>query len=696
MQFYPTRLGKRYPPGATADADGVNFSLFSRHAQAVELLLYACSDSELPFQIISLDPQQNRSFFFWHVYVEQLPAGVCYTWRVDGPSDTRYSGFRFNRHKELLDPWARAVSDYGWQRHNSRKNPGPSPAMRAVVVAEEHYDWEGTTPLHRPLEQSIIYELHVGGFTQHPASGVKNPGTFAGLIEKIPYLQALGITDVELLPVMAFDEQDVPPGAAALGLKNFWGYSPHSFYSPHPGYCVTPLAGSHPHEFRDLIKALHKVGIGVILDVVFNHTAEGGIDGPTINFKGLDNDIYYHLDALDRSRYLDYSGCGNTLNCNHPLVTHYIVECLKYWVRDLHVDGFRFDLASILVRGEHGQPLYNAPAPWAIEFSRVLADTHLIAEAWDAGGLYQVGGFPGYRWAEWNGLYRDVLRRFVRGDPGLIGEVATRLSGSSDLYQGAGRLPINSINFITCHDGFTLYDLVSYNHKHNAANGEDNRDGSDDNLSWNGGAEGDTSDQAILTLRRQRAKNFMAILLLSQGVPMLLAGDEVLRSQRGNNNSYCQNNALGWFDWTLPERNADMLRFTREMIALRKRHPALMRRHYLNGEQQPGMRIADISWHGTKLLEPRWTEPDAQFIAYTLGGLSEQEADLHILLNMSAQATKAALPPVPGRVWYRAVDTSLSSPHDIQPPADQPLHPNKSYLIAGYSVVVLESRRATT
>ena len=512
-----------------------------------------------PFQVVKLDPEVHCTFFTWHVYVEGLTPGTCYNWRIDGPGDdTAHTGFRFDAHKALVDPWVRAVCDRRWDRRRAEQ-PGANhdTAIRGIVV-DETYDWEDDRPLQRPAEQLIIYELHVGGFTRHASSGVARPGTFAGLAEKIPYLQELGITHVELMPIMAFDAQDVPPGVAALGLKNYWGYSTHSFFAPHPGYCASDRAADQLNGFRDLVKALHRAGIGVILDVVFNHTAEGGAGGPLINFKGFGNEMFYHLDPNDRSRYLDYTGCGNSVNANHPLVARFITECLEYWVREMHVDGFRFDLASALARGEDGKPQYHAPVLWSIEFSDPLAHTRLIAEAWDAGGLYQVGDFPGFRWLEWNGRYRDVLRRFVRGDPGLISELATRLAGSSDLYRAGGRLPVNSINFITSHDGFTLYDQVSYNEKHNHGNGEGNRDGHHDNLSWNCGHEGDTDAAEILALRRRQTRNFVAILLLSHGVPMLLAGDEVLRSQQGNNNAWCQDNELGWFDWTLVETNRDM------------------------------------------------------------------------------------------------------------------------------------------
>ena len=689
---YRTRPGWRYPPGATPDAEGVNFSVFSRHATGVELLLYDRADSPVPFQVIALDPELNRSFFFWHVYVEALPVGTHYTWRVDGPFHPERVGMRFDRGKELLDPWARAVTANVWDRllASSRGDAGHT-SLRAAVV-NDTFDWAGDMPLRRPAEQSIIYELHVGGFTRHPSSGVTHPGTFLGLIEKIPYLQALGVTEVELMPVMAFDESDVPPGAAQRGLSNFWGYSPVGFYAPHQGYCVGADATSHRREFREMVKALHEAGIRVILDVVFNHTAEGGVEGPTIHFKGLGNELFYQLDPEEPARYRDYTGCGNTLNCNHPFVTRYLVECLEYWVREMHVDGFRFDLASVLARGEDGRPLWHAPTPWNIEFSDTLAYTRLIAEAWDAGGLYQVGGFPGYRWAEWNGRYRDVVRRFVRGETGLAAELATRLAGSSDLYAESGRLPINSINFVTCHDGFTLWDLVSFTVKRNEANGEGNRDGIDDNLSSNSGVEGETSDAAVLALRRRQARNVMAILLLSQGVPMLLAGDEVLRTQGGNNNAYCQDNPIGWLDWGLVEANRSHLRFVQGMIALRRRHPSLMRRRFLTGQRRAGGRMPDICWHGVRLFDPPWGEESGQVLAYTMAGVAEGEEDLHVVLNMSDAPIDAPLPTPPGRAWYRAVDTWLASAEDVLEPGAQPQVPGSTYRAHPRTVVVLEGR----
>ena len=546
---FKVKPGAPYPSGAKLKPDGVNFSIFSRYATHVELLLYTTSDSDEPFQTIELNKEQNLTFFSWHVMVLALPAGTWYVWRIHGSDQALDLGIEFGSQKLLLDPWAQAVSDLRWDRKIASQ-PGDNhlTAMRSVVV-DNDYDWEDDKPLVVRSEKSIIYELHVGGFTSHPSSNVQHPGTFDGLIEKIPYLQDLGITHVELLPIMAFDEQDVPPGTAERGLSNYWGYSTHSFFSPHPGFCVTPEQGTHLKEFRDLVKALHKAGIGVIMDVVFNHTSEAGINGPTINFKGIAGNIFYHLDENDNNLYLDYTGCGNTVNANHPVVAAFIINCLEYWVREMHVDGFRFDLASALARGEGGEVLHDPPVLWGIELSQQLAKTKLIAEAWDAVGLYQVGSFPGLRWAEWNGLYRDTVRRFIKGDPGIISELATRISGSNDLYQHQGRLPISGINFVTCHDGFTLYDLFSYNEKHNHANGEDNRDGCNNSLSYNCGVEGETDNPDILALRRRQVKNVYAILLLSQGVPMLLAGDEFLNSQNGNNNGYCQDNEITWLNW---------------------------------------------------------------------------------------------------------------------------------------------------
>lgn len=688
-QIFP---GRRYPPGATVEDDGVNFSVYSRHATGAELLLYESATSPEPFQTIRLDPGVNHTFFSWHVLVLDLPPGTHYTWRMEGPNDPHAHGWRFDPGIELVDPWARAVNVGPWDRwRRQREGARPHDSPRAMVLAED-YDWEGDTPIRLPSEQIIVYELHVGGFTRHPTSGVEHPGTFLGLIEKIPYLQELGITHVELMPVMAFDEQDVPEAVWDCGLRNYWGYSSFGFFSPHPGYCVTPDQGTHRREFRDMVKALHKARIGVILDVVFNHTSEGGSGGPTMTFKGFGNETFYCLDGIDKGIYLDFTGCGNTVNANHPLVTHFILDALEYWVREMHVDGFRFDLASAMARDAEGRPLANPPVLWGIELSDTLAASKIIAEAWDAAGLYQVGSFPGYRWMEWNGRYRDSIRRFVRGDPGLIAEVATRLSGSSDLYQANLRQPINSVNFVTCHDGFTLWDLVSYHHKRNGANCEGDRDGTSDNLSWNCGVEGDTSDPEVLVLRRRQAKNLLTLVFLSQGIPMLLSGDELLRGQDGNNNAWCQDNELSWLDWSLVERNRDMLRFVRGLIALRKRHPSVRRRRFLSGRPNQGSDLPDVTWHGTGLNEPPWDDPLSQQLAFTLGPVGPDEDLLQVLINMGERECHFELPVLASSRWYLALDTGGTSPADVTDPSEQRLIETNPLAVGARRILVLEGR----
>jgi glycogen operon protein len=698
---YRVSEGSRFPRGATVYPEGINFSIISRGATRIELLLYDGAESEEPFQVIKLDPRINRTFIVWHVFVEALPAGVYYTWRADGPQT---NGQRFDPRHELVDPWTTAVSDRLWDRWQDGSGHSQR-SMRAIAVETQRpgqcglparFEESGSNGYR--AEEAVIYELHVGGFTLHPSSGIAadRRGTFLGLIDKIPYLQELGVTHVELLPVMAFDEDDVPPSVAARGLRNYWGYSPHSFYSPHPGYCVTPEKGTHVYEFKQLVKALHDAGLDVILDVVINHTAEGGADGPTINFKGLGNEIFYHVDPEHGYCYRDYTGCGNTINANQPMVSAFLLDCLEFWATDVGVDGFRFDLASVLCRGTDGEPLENPPIVWSIELSPLLARKRIIAEAWDAAGLYQVGRFPGYRWSEWNGRYRDVMRRFVRGDRGIIAEVATRIGGSSDYYETTDRHPFSSVNFITCHDGFTLWDLVSYNRKHNENNGEDNRDGHNDNLSWNCGAEGETDDSRIMALRRKQARNFMAVLMLSQGNPMILAGDEVLHSQRGNNNAWCQNNELSWFDWRLTEENADMLRFTREMIALRRRHPSLMRRQFLHGEILPLTGIPDISWYGRTLEAPDWDDPVEQLLAFTLSAVKEDERHLHVIMNMSDLEQPMPLPRLKAVTWRRVVDTALPSPEDIVSPESAKTIAGGNYRVLGRSIVVLEGEWRST
>ena len=690
---YQVEPGRANPLGATPDKNGVNFSIFSEHATSVELLLFEQYDDPEPTQIIQLNPRINKSFYIWHIYVRGLKPGIFYGYRVDGPQDLHRMGHRFNKNKVLLDPYAKGINNVLWNRADalgSKDNVNTS--MRSVVIDTSDYDWEGDRPLNHPMSETIIYEVHVGGFTRSPSSSCNHSGTFSAIVEKIPYLQELGITAVELLPIFDFDEKQTLREVNGQPLKDYWGYNPHSFFAPEISYCSSPGKVSPITEFRDMVKALHKAGIEVILDVVFNHTDEGNHDGPTINFKGLDNSVYYHLVTSDHQYYMDYSGCGNTVNCNHPMVEKLIIDCLEFWVKEMHVDGFRFDEGSILSRGQDGVPLVHPPVIWHIETSESLANTKIIAEAWDAGGLYQIGYFPGYRWAEWNGRFRDDIRSFVKGDPGLIGAVATRIAGSADLYQASGHLPINSVNFITCHDGFTLNDLVSYNYKHNEANGEGNRDGIDENLSWNCGFEGETDDSEIDALRRQQIKNFVAILFLSQGVPMIVAGDEARRTQNGNNNAYCQDNEISWFDWHLVEKNADIFRFFKRIIEFRKCHcnPTLRRRHFFSGEvNERG--LTDITWHSTKLFSPDWNDLSSRVIAFTMGGF-DGNADIHVMLNMYWEELYFEIPCIQGREWYKVIDTAESSPMDIVESGKETLVAGDICLVKPRSVVVLISK----
>lgn len=698
---YEVQAGRQYPLGATPDENGTNFSLFSAAADSVELLLFDAHDDIVPVFALRFDPRINKTFHFWHAHVAGVKPGMHYAYRLRGPSDPS-SGLRFDEHKVLIDPYAKGNTKTLWKRGDAC-HPGDNLAtsIRSVVIDahkhswhRDHPSWRGDRPLRRPMCETIIYELHVGGFTRSPSSGVKHPGTFKGAIEKIPYLKDLGVTAVELLPVFEFDdtEKRIVDGKE---LTNYWGYSTMAYFAPHPGYCVQPEKGNHVDEFRSMVQAFHEAGIEVILDVVFNHTDEGNHQGPVYSFKGFANNAYYYLTQNDRSFYYDYTGCGNTFNTNHPIGEKFILDCLRYWVNEMHVDGFRFDEASVLTRGEDGVPLKHPPVLWQIELDDALVDTKVIAEAWDAAGLYQVGHFPGARWADWNGKFRDHVRSFVRGDGGeadgnsLVSQVASRICGSPDIYQWNHRLPANTVNFVACHDGFTMNDLVSYNAKHNDANGEGNRDGIDNNLSCNYGIEGASNDTALERLRDIQVKNFAAILMLSQGVPMLLMGDEVRRTQHGNNNAYCQDNEIGWFDWRLPEKNRHLFRFWKRMIAFRKQHSAVHRARYFTGElNERG--VPDIAWHGTQAGRPDWS-PGSRVLAYTLAGFDDQP-DIHVIFNMYWEPLEFELPKVAGRGWYRAVDTALESPDDICETGQEPAVPGESYRAQGRSVVIMISR----
>ncbi len=687
MTKNPAKPGRSFPLGATVYPEGVNFSVFAKGATGVELLLFGEMEAPRPKRVITLDSRQHRTYHYWHVFVPGLKAGQIYGYRVSGPWAPE-RGARFDPQKVLLDPYGRAVAVTPGYSRELASQPGSNTAsaMKSVVADLSHYDWEGDQPLQRPFSQTIIYEMHVGGFTKHPSSGVapEKRGTFAGFIEKIPYLTDLGVTAVELLPVFQFDAQDAPPG-----LVNYWGYSPVSFFAPHQGYGSRKDPLAVLDEFRDLVKALHRAGIEVILDVVFNHTAEGNHLGPTFCFKGLANEVYYLLEP-DRSLYADYSGTGNTLNANQAIVRRLIVDSLRYWVEEMHVDGFRFDLASILSRDEKGQPLENPPVLWDIESEPVLAGTKLIAEAWDAAGLYQVGRFVGDTWKEWNGKFRDDIRAFLKGDTDTVTSLANRLLASPDIFAYEEREPEQSINFVTCHDGFTLNDLASYNHKHNEANGEENRDGMDHNLSWNCGVEGPTDDPEVESLRNRQVKNFLALTLLSFGTPMLLMGDEVRRTQQGNNNAYGQDNAISWFDWTLLERHADVHRFVRELIRRRLHFDKTSLETDLTLSQF--LALARYDWHGVKLHQPDWS-PTSHSLAATAFSLTGARV-FHLICNAYWEALSFELPRLPEGFtggWQRLLDTSSPSPRDICGEGEAVPVEEPAYLAQPRSVVLLFS-----
>jgi glycogen operon protein len=672
------------PLGATVAGDGVNFSIFSRSASRMELLLFNKQDDLRPARIIPIESSFNRTYHYWHVFVPGLRAGQIYGYRVYGPQNPAL-GLRFDPDKVLLDPYGRAVvvpRNYS-REAASRQGDNAAVAMRSVVVDSRLYDWEGDTTLKRPSSQTIIYEMHVRGFTQNPNSGVPaaTRGTFAGVISKIPYLQDLGITAVELLPVFQFDAQDCPPG-----LVNYWGYAPVSFFAPHRAYSSRRDPLGPVDEFRDMVKALHRVGIEVILDVVFNHTAEGDTMGPTLSFRGLDNHSYYILQE-DRSRYADYSGTGNTLNANHPIVRRLIVDSLRYWVEEMHVDGFRFDLASILARDSSGHLMSNPPVLWDIESDPVLAGTKMIAEAWDAAGLYQVGSFAGDSWREWNGRFRDDMRSFFRAEQDSVTRAADRFLGSAEVYSHKEREAEVSVNFVTCHDGFTLNDLVSYEHKHNEANLENNRDGTNDNRSWNCGVEGPTDDAEIEKLRNRQIKNFLAVTILSLGVPMILMGDETRHTQLGNNNCYCQDNELAWFDWSLLSRHADVHRFLKLLIARRLLRDVEPERRRVTLEQW----LANVTkaWHGVKPGQPDWS-PWSHSIAFSVE-IPKESLIFYVILNAYWEVLDFELPPLNhlGDCWRRWIDTALDSPNDIVGwQSARPIAGN-TYLAGPRSVTVL-------
>ena len=680
--------GHSAPLGATPIAAGTNFSIFSRTASGVDLLLFDREDDQAPARVIHLDPAANHTYHYWHVFVPDVRPGQIYAYRVAGRFDPAL-GLRFDPAKVLLDPYGRSVIV---PRNYSREAAGSAgdnaaTAMKNAVVDSDSYDWEGDAALNRLSSRTIVYEMHVRGFTSHPSSGVEREkrGTYAGLIEKIPYLEELGITAVELLPVFQFDAQDCPQG-----LVNYWGYAPVSFFSPHQAYSSRPSGSGPVDEFRDMVKALHRAGIEVILDVVFNHTAEGNHSGPSLSFKGIDNPTYYILEP-DPSHYSDYSGTGNTLNANNPIVRRMIVDSLRYWVEQMHVDGFRFDLASILARDSEGRPLASPPVLWDIESDPSLAGTKMIAEAWDAAGLYQVGSFVGDSWMEWNGKFRDDVRSFLRAEPGSVRCIADRILGSPELYGHKQREAEQSVNFVTCHDGFTLNDLVSYNQKHNQANGEDNRDGSNDNRSWNCGVEGPSLDPAIEKLRNRQVKNFLTLTMMSLGLPMILMGDELRRTQRGNNNAYCQDNEISWLDWRLLDQYADVHRFVRLLIERR-----LLRQTGLELEGESLNRLlqgADKAWHGVKLNQPDWSD-NSHSLAFS-AEIRREKLLIYLILNAYWEPLEFELPAI-GGPWCRWIDTTLDSPRDIVPWQDSTPVSASTYAAGPRSVVVLFAHRRET
>ena len=692
------RRGVPLPFGTHESEGGVNFSLFSRHATHVRLELFDHPIDATPARVIDFDFIRNRTGDMWHVWVEGIRPGQLYAYRVNGPYQPK-EGHRFNFHKLLLDPFATAISrmhnwDFGPARGYDLSAPeqdlvcskvDDAGAMPKCVFTDEHFHWHDDQPLRHPWSKTIIYETHVRGFTIHPSSVVAHPGTFRGLMEKISYLKELGITAVELMPVHEFNEFQVPGINPQTGkpLRNYWGYDPVAFFAPKASYSSVGSMGQQKLEFKEMIRAFHHAGIEVILDVVFNHTAEGNELGPTLCFRGIDNAIFYML-APDQRYYKNYAGTGNTINANHPVVRDHILEALRYWVVEMHVDGFRFDLASILGRDSTGKLLVNAPLLERIAEDPILRDAKIIAEAWDAAGAYEVGSFSERRWVEWNGRYRDDIRRFWRGDDGMLGLFASRICGSADIYTKSGKGPESSINFVTCHDGFTLNDLVSYRDKHNEANGENNHDGTDANYSENYGAEGETTDAGIEVLRKKQIKNFLLTLLISRGVPMLLGGDEFRRTQGGNNNAYCQDNETSWYDWSSLERHREIYRFTRGMLAFRSAHPILSKEQfYSDGE---------IHWFGSNGGLPDWADPKEKQLACLIHEV-EQSA-LYLMFNASDDAIDFALPPVAqGTRWYQAVDTARDSPQDLFAAGDEQICTDQqTYRLGSRSSAILLAR----
>ncbi len=659
------------PFGATLQDTGVQFSVFSRSATAMRLLLYNKVNDREPAEIIDFDRDTDRWGDVWSLNVPGVDKGQLYHFQASGPWDPD-RGHRFDSEARLIDPYAQALAGEFQKSEDGILRPPK------CVVVDDDFDWDGDRHIRRDISESVIYEMHVRGFTKSRSSKVEAPGSYLGVIEKIPYLQSLGVTAVELMPINEFPIRDIL--GKKLDRPNYWGYDPMAFFSPHRGYADSNQPGAQVREFKEMVKALHRAGIEVILDVVFNHTCEGNEDGPTLSFKGLENQVYYILS--EGKHYCNFSGCGNTINGNHPIVREMIFHCLRHWVHNYHIDGFRFDLASILSRDRTGNLIPNPPMVELIAEDPLLADTKIIAEAWDAAGAYQVGSFGNHRWAEWNGRYRDDVRGFWRGDSGTLGALATRLAGSSDLYEHDGRPPHCSINFITSHDGFTMNDLVSYKQKHNQANGENNCDGDNHNISDNYGAEGTTRKKSINTIRTQQIKNMLTTLMLSQGVPMLVSGDEVRRTQKGNNNAYCQDNDTSWFNWRLVEKNADMLRFVQSLIKFRRAQPTVRRKSYLTGLPNEGRMIPDVSWYAPDGSQLDWSQHELAMVAYIAAPSRADDPqglgrDIVLMFNSTGQIRQFVMPEIGrGTQWSLFVDTAAESPGDIYPKVDGPTPPS--------------------
>ena len=692
MQRHKNEPGHHVAFGAWCTDLGVQFSLFSRNATEMNLLLFERPEDTVPQDVYRLDPEVHKTGDVWHILIHGIHAGQLYLYQVDGPFEPE-KGHRFRSDSWLIDPYAKALTSHkpwvDWEKELTPK----------CIVVEDTFDWQNDKPLNYPLKDCVIYETHLAGLTKHPSAKVKEPGSYLGVIELIPYFKKLGITSIEFLPLQEFNPHDIinPDSAYGRPLTNYWGYNTVAFFAPAAHYASTNKSGSQVQEFKTMVRELHKAGIEVILDIVFNHTAEGNELGPTFSFRGLDNSIYYILSESKRG-YRNFSGCGNTMNCNHPIVRTFILQCIRYWVLEMHVDGFRFDLGSILGRDGTGALMANPPVIEILAEDPVLRNTKLIAEAWDAAGLYQVGSFHGERWAEWNDQFRDDVRRFWADEPYRVSSLAMRISGSSDLYYSNGRKPFHSINFITSHDGFTLNDLVSYVQKHNVANGEGNRDGHNANHSQNFGVEGPTTSHGINAIRNRMVKNFLATLVLSAGTPMLLGGDEFRRTQLGNNNAYCQDNEISWFDWNLTEEHADIVLFCQRLIQFRNRHLVFKRSDFFSGLDANANGFSDITWLDENCSAIDWTRK-SNVIAILIDGhkseikAEEDDNDMYLMFNSSPLETVFLLPSPPSRTrWVRKMDTAADEAM-YGKGIGEILQTQSQYRVSGQSLVLLVSEK---